>query len=252
MSAVWANTACGCTIRAGAASHVGYFRENNEDRVYLDPEYPFALVLDGMGGLAAGELASRGAEAAVAAALRGGLAAGDEPPGLIERALRAGHEAVLDLGRRDRALRHTGTTVVLALLDRGRAHVSWLGDSPAYLVSGGGVERLTWDHNLSNVLVRHGVISAEEAGANRLDNRLWRYLGAEETKEPIEVRSFAPRRGDRLVLATDGVTGVVPEADLLHLCRAHPDPQACAEGLVNGALERGSRDNCTCAVLAFG
>src|SRR5207248_1731557 len=114
---------------------------------YLDPEFPFALVLDGMGGLAAGELASRNGTDAVAEAIRDGLAADDEPRILIERAFQAGHEAVLDLVRKDRALKHAGTTVVLALLHRDRVYVSWLGDSPAYLISGGRVRKLTWDHN---------------------------------------------------------------------------------------------------------
>jgi serine/threonine protein phosphatase PrpC len=240
-----------CRMRAGAASHVGYFRENNEDCIHLDPEYPFALVLDGMGGLAAGELASRNGADAVAEALREGLAAGDEPPALIEKALQAGHDAVLDLGRKNRAFRHAGTTAVLTLLHRDRVYVSWLGDSPAYLISGGRIQKLTWDHNLTSVLVRHRIIREEDVGSHRIKNVLCRYLGSQDTKEPLEIPSFTPKRGDRLILATDGVSGVVPEAELLQLCREHPEPQACAEELVNRALENGSRDNCTCAVLAF-
>jgi protein phosphatase len=251
-STVWTDSAFGCTVRAGAASHIGYFRENNEDRVYLDPKYPFALVLDGMGGLAAGEVASRNGETALAHALRKGLRAGAEPPGLIEEALRTGNEAVRTLGQIDRNLRNCGTTVVLALWHCDRVYVSWLGDSPAFLVSGGHVKKLTWEHDLRTALVRHGIIGAADAHDYRLDNVLWRYLGAEESKEPIEVPSFTPRRGDRLVLATDGVTGVTPEPLLMEICRAHPDPQICADALVATALERGSRDNCTCAVIAFG
>ena len=249
---VWTDAASGCTARAGASSHTGYFRENNEDRVYLDPDYPFALVLDGMGGLAAGEIASRNGEEAIAHALRTGLGVGAEPPGLIEEALRAGNAAVRALGTFDHPLRNCGTTVVLALWHRARVYVSWLGDSPAFLVSGGHVKKLTWEHDLRTALVRHGVIGAAGAHDYRIDNVLWRYLGAEETEEPIEVPSFAPHDGDRLVLATDGVTGGVPEPLLLEICRAHPDPHVCAEALVAGALDRGSRDNCTCAVIAFG
>ena len=137
-------------------------------------------------------------------------------------------------------------------MHRARVYVSWLGDSPAYRVTGEAVEKLTWEHNLSNALVRHGIISTEEVREHRANNLLWRYLGSEEMKESLEIPSFTPRRGDRLILATDGVSGVVSEADLLQICReAHPEPRACAEELVNGALARGSRDNCTCAVLSF-
>lgn len=244
-------TETNCRMRAGAASHVGYVRENNEDCVYLDPEYPFALVLDGMGGLAAGEVASRNGADAVAEALREGLASNEEPRLLIEKALRAGHEAVLDLVRKDRSLKHAGTTVVLAMLHRDRVYVSWLGDSPAYLISGGRVRKLTWDHNLTNALIRSGIVREEEVGNHRINNVLCRYLGSEDTKDAPEIPAFTPRRGDRLVLATDGVSGVVSEEELLRLCREHPEPQACAEELVNRALLDGSRDNCTCAVLAF-
>lgn len=238
-------------MRAGAASHVGYFRKNNEDCVYIDPEFPFALVLDGMGGLAAGELASRDGADAVAEVVRDGLAANEEPRELIEKGVRAGHEAVLDIVRKDRSLKHAGTTLVLAMLHDDRVFVSWLGDSPAYLVSGGRVRKLTWDHNLTNALIRSGIIREEEVGDHRIRNVLCRYLGSEDTRESLEIPSFTPRRGDRLVLATDGVSGVVSEEELLQLCREHPEPQTCAEELVNRALLNGSRDNCTCAVLAF-
>lgn len=249
-SAVWVDRASGCTARAGAASHLGH-RENNEDLVYLDPDHPFALVLDGMGGQAAGEVASQKGAEIVRGVLRDGLAADADPRGVIERALRAGNKAVQELGRSDEALRNCGTTIVLTLLHRGVAYVSWLGDSPAFRVTADGVEKLTWDHSLPNALLHHGVITAEEARRHPVTNVLWRYLGTRDGDGPIETPSFTPHHGDRLVLATDGVTGILSAEELRDVCRAHPDPQACAEELVSRALDRGSRDNCTCAVIAF-
>jgi protein phosphatase len=250
-SAAWTDRESGCAARAGAASLIGNYRENNEDLVLLDRKYPLALVLDGMGGQAAGEIASRTGGEAIRRAVRRGLRAGHEPRALIENALRVGNKAVLELGRFDRDMRNCGTTVVLALLHRGTAYVSWLGDSPAYRVSGGRIEKLTWEHNLRNALVRHGTISEEEARQHHIHNVLWRYLGSPDLADPVEVPSFTPLTGDRLLLATDGVTNIIPEADLLEVCRSHPEPKACAEELANLAVERGSRDNCTCAVIAF-
>src|SRR5262249_51173083 len=152
-------------------------------------KYPFAIVLDGMGGQAAGEVASRTGGEAVGRALRRGLKAGDEARGLIEKALRAGNETVLALGWLDRDMRNCGTTVVLALLHRGVAYVSWLGDSPAYRISGGRIEKLTWEHNLRNALVKHGVISAEEARHHHIHNVLLRHLGSREAEGQLDIPS---------------------------------------------------------------
>src|SRR5262245_54381842 len=120
---MWVDLAFGLMAKTGVASHIGNHRENNEDYVHVDSDYPFALVLDGMGGLAAGELASQHGAEAVRDALRSGLEARMEPRPLIENALRAGHGAVLDVSRSDRRYRGCGTTIVLALLHRGVAHV---------------------------------------------------------------------------------------------------------------------------------
>jgi protein phosphatase len=248
---MWVDLAFGLMAKTGAASHVGNHRENNEDAVHVDADYPFAMVLDGMGGQAAGEFASQAGAEAVRDVLRHGIDNGEEPRPLIERALRAGHEAVLEVGQSKRKYRGCGTTIVLTLLHRGVAHVSWLGDSPAYRISKGRVEKLTWEHDLRNALIRRGAIPASEAKDYRVTNVLWQYLGSDEPKQPVEIPSFTPRHGDRLVLATDGITNVVSEEQLREVCESHPDPHECAEELVNLALEQGSRDNCTCAVIAF-
>ena len=249
-SAEWADAGTGWRARVGSATHAGR-RENNEDHVHVDPDYPFALVLDGMGGQAAGEVASLKGAAAVRAALGRGVESGAPPHRIIEDALREGNEAVLELGRSGAEFRGCGTTVVLALWHGGDVHVSWLGDSAAFLVSGGRASKLTWEHNLTRMLLRHGVITAEEAREHRTDNILLRFLGSEESREAVEVSAFTPTPGDRLVLATDGVTGVLSDADVARACLSHSDPGRCAEELVRLALERGSRDNCTCAVIAF-
>jgi protein phosphatase len=231
---------------AGGACVQGNYRENNEDYLLIEPDPPMCLVLDGMGGQAAGELASRTGGDAIYAALRRGTRAGADPQNVIEKAVRQGHQEVRNLGRLDRDLRNCGTTVVLALLRHGRVFVTWLGDSMAHRVSGGKVERLTRPHDLRHALIDAGVISESEGHSGCIRNVLYLYLGEVEFPRPLPIRSFAPRPGDRVILSTDGVTGVIEESHLLEACREYAEPQACADH-----LDRGSRDNCTCAVIAF-
>lgn len=236
---------------AGGASAQGDYRENNEDYLLIEPDPPVCLVLDGMGGHAAGELASRTAGDAILASLRHAAGTTADPRESIEKAVRAGHGQVRALSRHDSRARNCGTTVVLALLRGGRVFVTWVGDSLAYRVSGGKVERLTRPHDMRQALIDAGVLSAPEARGASIGGRLVQYLGSDEPPRPAEVLSFDPRPGDRFVLATDGVTGTLEESDLLDACRGYADPRACAEHVVRLAIEHGSRDNCTCAVIAF-
>lgn|GEM_PF-223286 len=262
---MWVDLASGLMAKTGSASHTGSYRENNEDFVHVDSDYPFALVLDGMGGMAAGELASqRGAEA-VRDVLRSGLDHAKEPRALIERALHAGQEAVLELSRSNRQYRGCGTTIVLALVHGGSVYISWLGDSPAFRVSDGRIEKLTWEHDLRTAMIRHGIIPANEVNDYRIGNILCKYLGSPSgledrnpqgssstgAEEQIEIPSFKPQHGDRLLLVTDGITSVLSEKQILEVCGFYSDPHDCANELVRCALDSGSRDNCTCAVIAF-
>lgn len=250
-SVVWDSTGSGWLVRAGAASHIGNYREQNEDHVYLDPNQPFAIVLDGMGGHEAGELASTTGAEVIANVLRAGLTAGKTPHTLIERALSTANAALLALGEPSAAFKNCGATAAFAFLSGETVWVAWLGDAQAFRTSGEHIERLTWPHNLLRALIRAGTISETEASSTRGGRQLWKYLGTREAEPPFDSVSFVPRPGDRLLLATDGVWGVVPEDELRAECCAHPEPLRCAEELVSGALDKHSRDNCTCAVLAF-
>jgi protein phosphatase len=139
---------------------------------------------------------------------------------------------------------------VLAILRAGRVFVSWAGDSMAYRVSHDAVEPLTWRHDFFTWHCRERGLSEEERRHLWGRNVLLHYLGW-GLPDPIEVLSFVPRPGDRLVLATDGVHGLFEPAEFATACQQHPDTLACAEHLVREALSRNSRDNATCVVIAF-
>jgi protein phosphatase len=250
-TATWTDPASGWTARVGGASVLGNYREFNEDYLLLDPEHPFCLVLDGMGGYGIGDVASRVATEVIRGRLADGLARGEEPASLIAEAFLRAQGTVLEK-QRDPDFRGTGaTTVVLALLHCGRVFVSWLGDSLAFRVRGGRTERLTQPHDHRTWMVRNRGLSEVEAEHLRGGGRLVYYLGGRELPERIETTTFDPLPGDRLILATDGVWALLEHSSLSEACQSHREPQACAEYLVQLALDHGSRDNCTAAVIAF-
>jgi protein phosphatase len=145
----------------------------------------------------------------------------------------------------DRELKNMGTTIVLALWRKGSPvlYVTGMGDSRVYLVRGGQIEQLTVDHSIAQALVEAKTISAAEARVHRYRNVLWKYLGSAEVGEGPEVKVVQLQPGDRFLLCTDGLSGVVSDEQLLSFVTEHPDPQQCADGLGQLALDQGSRDN---------
>src|SRR5205085_4435128 len=145
---------------------------------------------------------------------------------------------------RDRT--YMGTTVVLPLWRHGdEIYLSNLGDSRAYRVRDGQIEQLTIDHSLAQALVENKTISADEAKGHRFRNYLWKYLGCKEKDmgEGPDIRIEKIQAGDRFLLCSDGMTGPVPDEQILQFIVSHPDVQECADGLGQLALDMGSRDN---------
>ena len=151
----------------------------------------------------------------------------------------------------DRDLKNMGTTLVLAVWRKGSAilYVAGVGDSRAYLVRGQKIEQLTVDHSLAQALVEAKTISAAEAREHRFRNVLWKYLGTKEVGEGPEVKVVQLQAGDRFLLCTDGLSGVVSDDKLASFVREHADVQECADGLGQLALDSGSRDNVSCIVI---
>ena len=236
--------------------HVGHrsaqgVRPNNEDRYVVDPEHHLFLVADGMGGQELGEQASGLAAEIIPKVVQDRLAAHDEADEAVRRALAEANQAIVHAGRHQPLGRRMGTTAVLALQKEDRVYVAGLGDSRAYLVRGDRVEQLTVDHSVAQALVANGTLTPEQARHSPWQHVLHKFLGCAEMSEGADVRPFTPEAGDRLLLASDGLTNHIAEDDLREGTRQFPDPQAWADHLVELALQRGSRDNVTCVVVAF-
>jgi protein phosphatase len=143
-----------------------------------------------------------------------------------------------------------GTTVVMAVWRKGpEMFISNVGDSRAYFIRDDKIEQLTVDHSLAQALVDNKTISAAEAREHRFRNVLWKYLGSKEVGEGPDVKIVPIKQGDRFLLCTDGLTGPVPDHQLLSFIKQHPDVQECADGLGQLALDNGSRDNVSCIVI---
>lgn len=239
-------------VRVGKHTSIGYYRDNNEDRMLVDEGRQLYIVADGMGGQAAGEQASQLAVDLVSEkllALGTEVTAPDEVRRAVADAVVATNSAILAQGVADPSLQNMGTTIVVAILRGEQLYVAHLGDSRAYLVRDKELDSLTIDHNLAQALYEAKTISREELKTHRFRHVLWKYLGSKDAGEGPDIREVSIRPGDRVLLATDGLTGVVEDGAILERILGSPEPQQCAEDLVQFALDKGSKDNVTCVVL---
>ncbi|MDX6360405.1 MAG: family protein phosphatase [Nocardioidaceae bacterium] len=226
----------------GAASHVGLVRETNEDAAFAGPY--LQVVADGVGGAAAGEIASATTTYVVSA-----LTASrpdEDPSALLVEAVRLAH-AELRRGIVDDATR-TGmaTTLIAALIRRETVTLVHVGDSRAYLMRDGFLSRLSTDHTFVQSLVDAGRLTPDEAARHPYRNVVLKSVNGDEEPGPVIIDLDA-RLGDRLLLCSDGLTDFVPDATVADLLR-EPDPDDAAAGLVEAALATGARDNVTCLV----
>jgi protein phosphatase len=243
-------------LNIGKCTLLGNYRENNEDAIETKqyPDMTVAIVADGMGGQAAGEVASKRAIEVVPRELKRNLAGAlshEQTKNVIRKAVVQANEEIMELASLERDLKNMGTTIVMAVWRQGSSilHIANLGDSRAYLIRGKKLEQLTVDHSIAQALVEAKTISVAEARTHRYRNVLWKYLGSNEVGEGPEVKPVQIQAGDRLLLCTDGLSGVVSDEQLLNFLRDHVDPQQCADGLGQLALDCGSKDNVSCIVV---
>jgi serine/threonine protein phosphatase PrpC len=239
-------------LDAVGLTHTGLVRDTNEDAFAVVPQLGFCAVADGVGGNAAGEVASRMAMDVVVSALerastsRAGLAA----PALV-RAVQEANAAVCVAALGDQAMAGMATTFTGVLLLGDRAVVAHVGDSRAYFMRGRRLHQLTDDHTLVGALVRAGQMTSEEAATSEIRNVIMRSIGGNEALE-VDWRTFTVERGDTLLLASDGLHGVVADADIAATLLSERDPTRAAAQLVERANNAGGPDNVTVVVVRLG
>jgi protein phosphatase len=237
-------------LRVGSKSAQG-IRPNNEDNLAVDLQQNLFVVADGMGGQDRGEVASSLAVEIIPRAVHARLAVNEHPRDAVLHAMLEANDSIVEAGRAQPEGRRMGTTAVVALQHDGQVYISNLGDSRAYLVRDQKVQLLTVDHSVAQALVTTGALTEEEARYSPYQHVLHKFLGCTELNSATEVHPFTPKHGDRLLLATDGMTNHITHEDLSFGPTRFPDPQQWVEHLVNTALDHGSRDNVTGIAIVF-
>jgi protein phosphatase len=223
-----------------ARTDTGHQRATNEDS-HLE-RAPVFVVADGMGGAQAGEVASQLAIAHFAAGLPGEESEGSE--GRLARAVREANAEIHSLSEADPSHAGMGTTLTAAYVGRGQVSFAHVGDSRAYRMRDGELERITEDHSLVEELVRQGRLTEEEAEEHPQRSIITRALGPEPEVE-VDTFTVAAADGDIYLICSDGLTSMVTEAVVAEILREAPDITTAADRLVAAALEAGGRDNVT-------
>jgi serine/threonine protein phosphatase PrpC len=245
------------SVQAAGKTDVGCVRANNEDNFGYDLEHRVFVLCDGMGGEAAGEVASSLAVTKILAYFNNcpspvevqtenqGL---PESASLLRNAIQVANQAVYKEALANPEHTGMGTTVVAVLFGEDSFSVAHLGDSRLYRVRGDVIQQLTTDHSVVMEQVRRGLLTIEEAGRSQMQNLITRALGLRESVEP-ELGTHPALPGDVLLLCSDGFSRFVPEKKTLELLAQSKDLQQCCDSLVETAKQLGSDDNITCVLV---
>ena len=240
------------TWKYAADSNIGRVREKNEDALVASPATGVFVVADGMGGHAAGEVASEMASRTVALrmeALRSAATAGEVRQLVLDAIEEANRKIVVD-SRNHPGREGMGTTLTaLVLRPEGRYVVGHVGDSRMYMSRSGELRRITEDHTYVQQLVNRGRLTEEQARNHPRANLLTRALGTDEVVE-VDIYEGDLTPGDRLVLTSDGLTGMISDTTLEEIMgRSDDKPSQIVERLIEAANEGGGKDNITAILI---
>lgn len=232
-------------FRCAARSDVGLVRSNNQDSGYAGPN--LLVLADGMGGPAGGDIASSVAIAHLVP-LDSDSYPADKMLPLLREALMDAHDELSDRSRRDKDLEGLGTTCIAVMRSGNKLAMVHIGDSRAYVLRGEALTQVTTDHSFVQYLVESGQITPEEAEHHPNKNVVLRVLGDSQADVTPDETIREAVVGDRWLLCSDGLSGVVSPETLGAVLAEIDDPGECAEELIRLALRAGGPDNITCVV----
>ena len=227
-------------IHFGSRTDVGCQRERNEDSLVVSP--PLYVVADGMGGHNAGDVASEVAVNTLAA-----LAPTIPDVDLLGRAVESANHAVITEAQKA-GFEGMGTTMTACVVQGDKIAIAHVGDSRAYLLHTGKLQQLTRDHSWVADMVEQGKLTPDEARVHPNRSVITRALGSDPMMQP-DLYEITASEGDRLLLCSDGLTGMVDDGSIQAMLARIRDPQRCAAALVKEAIANGGSDNITVIVV---
>ncbi|MEE9391825.1 MAG: Stp1/IreP family PP2C-type Ser/Thr phosphatase [Planctomycetota bacterium] len=249
-------------VRYYGITDVGRKRDHNEDAFYISAVGNFGILADGMGGRHFGEVAAKMTVDIIRqkfetffppsyAKLRitDQTHCGDMVINLLDEWVRDANFQVWKKGQEDEKYREMGTTVVAAYTMPSYVVLAHVGDSRAYHIQGDEMTQVTVDHSLVNSQVESGMLTEEEAALSNQRNIITRAVGTSKIVKP-EINTCHTKRGDRIVICSDGLSDMVADEVILELGRS-ADPQDAIQSLVNEANANGGKDNITIVLIDF-
>lgn len=249
-------------VEVAGKTDVGCVRSNNEDNFGWDARYGIFVVCDGMGGQAAGEVASKLAvdemlkyfretalaQPAATASNGDETASVDSGSAALTISISRANHAIYEAAHQQDSRAGMGTTIVATLIRGNGLAIGHVGDSRIYLIRQGEIEQLTQDHSLVMEQVRLGYITAEQAETSELQNVILRALGSEEAVQS-DVEDLLVLKDDVLVMSSDGLTRHVRDQEILNIVEQSASLEAACDELIQKAKDRGGQDNITCLLV---
>jgi len=250
-------------VEAYGLTDVGMRRDHNEDSFCINPEYDLFIVCDGMGGHAAGEVASRIAVETVEKFTQ--ATSHDEDitwpfeydetlslkANRIRTAIRLANQNVIAHIQERKECKGMGTTIACSLVEGAQASLAHVCDSRIYMVRDGEIEQMTRDHSWIDEQLKQGILTPEEARKHPLRNVITRALGSKDDVV-VDVMDMTLEANDVLLLCSDGLTGMLAEGDILDIVRrSNPDLQNASRELGEQANANGGDDNVTVILVRY-
>ena len=245
-------------VEVAGKTDVGCVRANNEDNFGYDSRYGIFVVCDGMGGQAAGEVASKMGVDILLDYFRNQTPAGEIHPvngqsgsagaRSLAEAIQLANRTIYQAGQEQNGRNGMGSTIVAALVRGNALAIGHVGDSRIYLVRQGAIQQLTQDHSLVMEQVRRGYITLEQAQKSEMQNIILRALGSEEAVE-ADIEDLVAVPGDLLLMTSDGLTRHVQDEEILKIVQQTGDLEQACSRLVQMAKDRGGDDNITCLLV---